>query len=257
MDTWKHNFFSPDKYYQFIKGRSAYEMAKYWLNDGNQNFVQILIRKHLGNFVIDYLIPEYKSHFDGKNNPREHDGFIIDISKETIITIEAKTDEPFGTKPKYVFQGVTKDNKINSIENKENIGRGPLFIEKIIEYWKEKNKKNSKMDKRLKKILNCYFKGNKDIYYLEYQLTYWFAGTIFDSICHSSVKNILMILQQFFDNTIHDKSKIENNYNAFLELVKIVSENDVEINKNTIIGPFNNKYTNGKNIFFGYLFIHI
>ena len=174
-----------------------------------------------------------------------------------MVTIEAKTDESFGKEPKYIFRGIDKSNLINYIENPGGIGRGATFFEKIIEYFENKKEKNTEMDKRLRHICNFYFKGNREIYCLEYQLTHWFAGTIHDSFLNSSAKNIIMLLQQFYNESLHDLNKIKNNHDEYLKLIKIVSENNIEIEKNSLIGPFNNKYTNGKNIFFGYLYINI
>ena len=81
MNIWKETFIKRDNYYQFIRGRSLFETAKYWLQSENQNFVECLIGKYIKNYKIDYMIPEYRSFFEGKNHPREHDGFILDIAK--------------------------------------------------------------------------------------------------------------------------------------------------------------------------------
>jgi hypothetical protein len=256
LDLWKETFFPSYKHYQFIDYRSAKEMAKFWLNVNNQNAIQSLIGQHINNYRFDFLIPEHKSFFDGKYSPREQDGFILDSQQETILTIEAKADEPFGSEPKYIFQGFVNNN-IKFIENKGKIGRGATFREKIFEYWIQKNVRHTTLDKRLKKIYNIYFKGNSNIFNLEYQLTYWFAGTIYDSFIFPSIKNIILILQQF-NHKSHDQNKILNNYNEYLKLVKILSGNNtINIPMNSFVGPFNNIYSNGKNIYFGYLYRNI
>jgi hypothetical protein len=256
LDLWKKTFFPPDKYYQFVDNRSAKEMAKFWLDTNNQINVQSLISQCINNYGFDFLVPEHKSFFDGKSSPRYQDGFILDCNQETVLTIEAKADEPFGAEPKYIFQGFA-NNTVNFIENKKGIGRGAMFIEKVIEYREEKNKRPTTLNKRLKKIHSAYFKGNPDVCYLEYQLAYWFAGTIYESLIFPSIKNIVLILQQFNHN-LHDQNKIVHNYDEYLKLLKIIAGNNtINMPQNSLVGPYNNTYTNGKNIYFGYLYINI
>ena len=60
-----------------------------------------------------------------------------------------------------------------------------------------------------------------------------------------------MISQEFHSDITKDIN-IKTNFDDFILFIKIISENQYSlINTNEIIGPIENKYTNGIKIYFG------
>jgi hypothetical protein len=55
----------------WVDGRSAKEMAKFWLDDKKVCDFQSFIRQKIKDFDCDYAIPEYKSQFDSYGSPRQ------------------------------------------------------------------------------------------------------------------------------------------------------------------------------------------
>lgn len=80
LDEW-FTFCPPEgKEAHWKDGRSAKEMAKFWLN-----------KNHCEKFK-KFIRPK----FDSFKKPRQHDLLISEKNNKTIITVEGKVDEPFG-----------------------------------------------------------------------------------------------------------------------------------------------------------------
>jgi hypothetical protein len=215
---------------QWVDGRSAKEMAIFWTKKENINDFQAFIQQKITNFDYDYVIPEYESVFDSYDSPRQHDLFIASSDTKTIITIEGKADEPFGTmnfneKFKDAFNKKRENNNSNAFDRVVNLGKN-------------------------------YFNGNEKINTIMYQLAYWFAGSICDVIKFDA-ENIIMILQEF-RTKLTTPEKLMRNHQEFEKFVEFISDGQhSSIEKKQILGPINNLYTNGKNLYIGYYSIDL
>lgn len=88
---------------QWVPGRSALELASRWIAVGDiPEEVRRLLDSALSlrGFVADLAIAERRTAFDEFRAPRAHDLLLIGAagSKKTIIAIESKSDEPFGSR---------------------------------------------------------------------------------------------------------------------------------------------------------------
>ena len=209
---------------------SAKEMAKFWLEQKNQDDFQIFIKKAIPEFAYDYAIPEYVSTFDNYDSPRKHDLYIVEKNNKAVITIEGKANEFFGN-------DVFGNEFINAIKTK---------IEK----------QNSHKIDRMINLYNNYFHSDGYILTLMYQLVYWFAGSLVDAI-KEDTDNFIMVLQEFRSEKT-DFEKINKNHNDFENFIDFISEGKHRhIENKQIIGPITNKFTNDKQLFIGYYSIDL
>ena len=210
--------------------RSAKEMAKFWLNEGNSKDFLKFIQKAIPDFTYDYIIPEFPSHFDGYGSPRKHDLLIAEKHTKAIVTVEGKADESFG--------------------NEE-------FAKCLIETIKIKHlKHNSKAFDRMINLYLNYFHSNGYTFKIMYQLLYWFAGSLIDAI-KEDTNNFIMVLQEFQSSSTNSE-KVIKNHNDFENFIEFISEGkNRSIENKQIIGPIMNKYTNDKNLYIGYYSISL
>jgi hypothetical protein len=205
--------------------RSAKEMAKFWLDQNKYDDFQNFIRKAIPDFTYDYIIPEFASTFDTFDSPRKHDLYIVEKFNKAVITVEGKADEPFGS---------------NNFGNQ--------FIETI--KTKTENQDSKAVDRMVNLYLN-YFHSNGNIFPIMYQLLYWFAGSLIDTI-KEDTDNFVMVLQEF-KSAKTDPGKLTQNHSDFEKFVNFISEGKYSrIENRQIIGPLVNIYTNDKNLYIGY-----
>jgi hypothetical protein len=221
---WLKYFPPKNKKIQWKDGRSAKEMAKFWLNDANREEFKRFIREIKGfeKFEFDYIIPEYESKFDCFRNPRYHDLLIVGKDNNTIITIEGKADEPFGKQ----FKKVKIPNA------------------------------NSNVLGRIKNLYENYFKNNKAVLDIMYQLTHWFAGSLAEAK-RRDMENIIMVLQVFKSNSTSN-NKIQKNHAEFEKFIEFISDGRyTTIANKEIIGPIESQYTEDKKLYIGYFLLDI
>jgi hypothetical protein len=104
VDDWKR-LAPPKAEYQWVHGRSAYELANAWCRGASPTVPTELARLFESNpamrgLIVDDVIPEHKIRFDGHGGePRNADLVLVGhtSSSKVAVTIEAKADEPFGT----------------------------------------------------------------------------------------------------------------------------------------------------------------
>ena len=211
--------------------KSSPLMAKYWLTNGIDTIFEKYFTEIIGNPIyLDTGIPEYEAKFDCYKNPRQHDLFIYTSDKKTLISIEAKSKESWKWKEYKTFKQ---------------------------EYGDAKNDKKLRCDK----LLDVYFLNNEDINDIIYQILTWFAGSLADAInCNS--ENIIMILQQFYFETV-DINQKKDNFDEYIKFIKILEDKPVFKKcqnicrnwDNTIYstGPIMNKYTKDKKLYLLFL----
>jgi hypothetical protein len=225
LDEWFNKCPPEGKEKQWVDTRSAKEMAKFWLDQNSRESFRAFIQQKINGLDYDYIIPEYKSSFDNYGKPRQHDLLIVAKDQKTIITIEGKADETFGT-----------------------MSFGSNFIDTL--NTKLENT-NSKALDRMINLYQNYFKCNGNILDIMYQLAYWFAGSLIDTIKHDA-QNIVLVLQEFRSESTDDE-KLNNNHREFEKFIALMSEGTQKtITNKELIGPIENKYTNGKNLYIGY-----
>jgi hypothetical protein len=187
--------------------------------------LKAFVQQKINGFDYDYIIPEYESLFDDYGMPRRYDLFVAVNDKKTIVTIEGKADEGFGT-----------------------VDFGNNFLNTI------KSKRESTNSKALDRMINWYqnyFKSNGEILDIMYQLTYWFAGALSDAIKHGA-ENVIMISPEFRNSSVNEE-KVNNNHNGFCNFITFISEKSIKtIDNNQIIGVIKNQYTGEKELYIGY-----
>jgi hypothetical protein len=212
-------------------GRSAKEMAKFWLNQSSRNEFKDFVKKTIPDFDYDFIIPEYRSKFDDYPNPRKHDLYIEGKNNTAIITIEGKADEPFGS---HEF--------------------GTTFIETITE--KMKNPTSKALD-RMINLYQSYFYSNGDILPIMYQLVYWYASSLGDAI-KADIGKFAMVLQEFRSAETAPE-KIHKNHSDFEKFIALISEGRYKnIEDRQLLGLITNKFTKcGKSLYVGYYSIDL
>lgn len=222
LKTWRANFFTDRKSKHWKNHRSAKSTAEYWLASENIESLEKILKNVFPNLHIDVAYPECELKFDDYSHPRENDILALDNTEKLLISVEAKTDESFG-----------KGN----------------FIEAMNTAFKEKKKNpSSKQVERLLGLYKNYFCCNDEILFMMHQLTYWFAGTIAEAKRRNY--STIVLLNQVFIYPELDEEKLKKNHNDFEYFVNIISNSKItNIACNRIIGPINNEYTQGCNVY--------
>ena len=222
LDDWKIDFFSSTKKKHWVKGRSAYECASYWLNENKVKELESLLHSKIEFTSFSEAYPECELKFDNYYHPRENDLLITTNDDKTIISVEAKTDEPF-----------SNENYIDAFETALKA--------------KKKNI-NSMQIERLLEIYTNYFCGNNEILNLRHQLAYWFSGSIAEGT-RRNCKNLVFLNQVFISHKLN-KTKLERNQKDFEFFAYLISNHEIkDIQRNVLYGPINNEYTKGLNVY--------
>lgn len=104
FEEWELKALPIKKDLHWQKGRSAYELARSWLESGQPQMpiaLTELLHSHmeLRGFEAEWAVPEFETKLDHfRGNGRNHDLIIVGTvnAKRTLIAIEAKADESFG-----------------------------------------------------------------------------------------------------------------------------------------------------------------
>jgi hypothetical protein len=103
LDDW-HRFAPPKRDYQWVPGRSAYELARECCGSGVPRVPPVILRlldsqPATANLQVASAFPEHRISFDTHSGePRNADlAFVGETSTGKVaVTVEAKADEPFG-----------------------------------------------------------------------------------------------------------------------------------------------------------------
>lgn len=190
-------------------GRSAKETAKHWVHTIPQPFKDLL-KTHQLKYIL--CSPEYESKFDSYKNGRNHDLLILaknSNSKNVVITIESKADEPFG------------DTVANTIAAAEK---------EII-----KNPKSKARDRITELRIALFNELNDNQLDLRYQLLTAVAGTIAEAK-EQKANSAYFMVQTFVEN-VNDKH-IKNQVDLD-NFIRVFSKSKYSnIDKNKVLGSF-------------------
>ena len=213
-DWEKYLFLDSKKEKHWKKGRSAYEIANFLINEKGEEIIQHTIENVIGSKVsFDYGIPEMEVRFDSFGHGREHDVGIFgstNSGKRVFVGIEAKVDETFN--------------------------------EKISEtYLKAKSKELSSIStnsaKRIEGLLKRNFKIVKPEHFdLRYQLLYTTVGTL-DAKEKEEYLDLYFLFVIVFKTELYNELKGIENYKDYIQFInnldseKIKSDNNLDIHK--------------------------
>ncbi len=231
LDEWRKYCGPVNPEIQWKDKRSAKEMARFWLDITNQEAFRKYLNPLDPNIQFETAYPEHPTKFDDYARPRINDLCIYakGCEKGFLISIEGKADEPYGTN--YFLQE---------------------FQNSIIE--KQKNINSKKLNRTIE-LFNR-FSNNDMLLAIRYQLLYWLAGSI-DEAKRNNISDVVLISQEFHSD-ITSEEKIALNANDLNGFVSFVCEKEItEIYHGDILGPFNNKFTQGINLYFGKYVIDI
>ena len=191
-------------------GRSAKELAKSWITDSEPKLPSdlsdiLLSQPYTANFQPEWAIPEFETKLDKlKGNGRNHDLIVMGNAngKKTLISIEAKVDEPFG--------------------------------EAVADYLTKNIKKNprTQLPERIKNLSEALF-GAKDIGALRYQLIHALAGTLIEAKNQGADQAVLIVHEFVPYGKVSKKAK--QNEEALQEFVKLLTGNSLMTGQ--LVGP--------------------
>ncbi|TRX72562.1 hypothetical protein [Carboxylicivirga sp. M1479] len=195
LSEWEKLIFSGKKALHWKKGRSAYSLADYIINQNGAKHIATIISPFINEeFNLVRAHPEFEARFDTYGHGREHDLGIFGTTasgKKIFIGIEAKVDESFG-------------DTIASAKRKANakLARG----------------ENTNALKRIEELLAFNFdEVNQEDLQLRYQLLFSTAGTL----CIEADIHIMLIL--VFKTETYDIPKGQKNY---MDLIKFINKSN-------------------------------
>ncbi len=208
LSEWGEIVFTGKKKVHWKKGRSAYSLADFIINENGVSEIKELVSPFINeNFNLEKGIPELEVRFDKHGHGREHDLGIwgtTQSGKRIFIGVEAKVDESFG-------------DTIASAYHKAKA--------------KELNGEATNAPKRIEELLTFNFDKIKESdFQLRYQLLFYTAGTLWiDADIH-----IMLIL--VFKTDDYDSKKGLKNYNDLVNFLKkadakTLGENTYQLNK--------------------------
>lgn len=220
VDDWKR-MAPPKAEYQWVEGRSAYELAHAWCGRGAPAVPPELTalfesRAETRGLLIDEVLPEHRVSFDAHGGePRNADLALVGHTSESkvAVTIEAKADEPFGAT---VGQTVA-DALERAIENPRS--RGVRRLEDLV-----------------RALLPPRSKGRPHVCDLRYQLLTAVAGTLAYAAMEGASLAVL-IVHEFITDKTSDKRHAENaaDYERFLQRF---ASNPISTEAHSLVGPF-------------------
>jgi hypothetical protein len=225
VNDWFNNCPPANPKKQWVDKRSALEMARFWIDSQKQNDFLAFLQKVKKDISFDYAIPEIATKFDPYRNPRKNDLLIYanDKNDKILVSIEGKSDEPFGDN--YVYTE---------------------WIESLLE------KRATNESKKMERLIGLYnrFDNKAEFLELRYQLTYWLAGAIEEAI-RNKIVSVFLIVQEFHSD-ITKNQKITLNASDFDYFFRFISNDRYqEVSKNEIRGPIRNKYTKEIDLYVG------
>lgn len=227
IEEWLEHSPPAHKELHWKDGRSAKELAKSWLNKNEQSAVPVELFTLLNSNPVtskldfEWAMSEYKTELDTFGKGRIHDLLLV-AKKENhrfVISIEAKSDEPFG-------QTIAQRRKNNSV--------------------------NSKIDQRIETLRKQLF-HNVNIEGLRYQLLHGIAGTLLEAK-KQKADFAVFVVQEFTTPLTNPKKQQKNSADLNLFISTLVNES-VNLKDGSLLGPIRvpvgNEETNEPALFFG------
>jgi len=189
-DDWRDTIFlKTNKAKHWKKGRSAYSLADFIMNENGEEIIKNKVADILSEKItFNEAFPEYEVRFDKFGHGREHDLGIFgttESGKSVFIGLEAKVDETFG-------------DKISDAYIKAKV--------------KELNKEATNAPERIENLLTKHFKKiTKSIFDLPYQLLFSTVGTI------SEKADIHILFVIVFETKSYNIEKGKSNYKDYVK----------------------------------------
>jgi hypothetical protein len=212
----------PKADYQWVEGRSAYELAYAWCGGGAPAVPEELTalfesRAETRGLIVDEVLPEHRVSFDAHGGePRNADLALVGHAPESkiAVTIEAKADESFGAT---VAQTLT-DALERSIENPRS--HGVRRIEDLV-----------------RALLPARSKGLPHVRDLRYQLLTATAGTLaYAAAEHASLA--VFIVHEFITDQTVDRRHAANAADYEMFLHRLTGSSSFRDLKDPLLGPF-------------------
>lgn len=227
IEEWLEHSPPTHKELHWKDGRSAKELAKFWLNRDEQSAVPgellTLLNSNPVTSELDFewAMSEYKTELDTFGKGRIHD-LLLAAKKENhrcVISIEAKSDEPFG---------------------------------KTIAQRRKNNPVHSKIDERIAILAKQLF-HQVNIEELRYQLLHGIAGTLLEAK-KQKADFAVFVVQEFTTPLTNAKKQQINSADLNLFISTLVNES-VDLKYGMLLGPIRvpvgNEETNEPSLFFG------
>jgi len=228
MDEWLEYSPPTHKELHWKDGRSAKELAKFWMNRNGESFVipnelQSLFNSNpvTSELMVESIIPEYKTELDTFGKGRIHDLLLIGKKRDypIVVSVEAKADENFG----------------------------PTIAER-----RRNNPVNSKINERIELLSKQLFL-DANIEPLRYQLLHGIAGTLLEAK-KQKVDFAVFVVHEFTDRLTNPKKQQKNANDLNLFISTLVNES-VELAYGSLLGPIRvpvgNEDTNEPALFIG------
>lgn len=205
IKVWEEKFFKgSQKEKHWKKGRSAYSLADFVMNNNGADVIRDLISKVIGrNVVLEKAIPEWEIRFDEFGHGREHDlgiwGKVEETNESLFIGLEAKVDETFGPSVLDAYV-IAKTKQLNEIST-----NAPQRVEKLL----QRNFKPVKLEH----------------WNIRYQLLYATVGTI------SENADISVLLVIVFKTDKYDELIGKDNYKDYVKFLKAIKAEKISNDK--------------------------
>jgi hypothetical protein len=209
IEEWSNVFTNkPSTSKQWKKGRSAYELADFMLNNDGEIIITEFVKKILNkDITLAKGLVEYEVKFDEYKPGRVHD-----------LGIWGKTNDN-----KNIFIGV--ESKVNELFN-EKISK--VYIESKV---KELNGEKTDRIKRIENLLKRNFQTISETQFdIKYQLVYSTVGTV-DAVDGNIKPDIAILLIIVYKTNLYDNIKGENNYKDFKDFIKELKAEKIIINE--------------------------
>jgi hypothetical protein len=199
---------------QWKDGRSAKELARYWLRNGAASPPEDLRRllEQAFNAEITFLDAKAECVIDLDDFPGEDRNCDLVVvgsvgMRRMVINVEAKADEPFGTKT----VGTYYDQKLNT---------------------------GSNVPKRIEQLSNALFGRQPDemIRKLRYQLLHASAATLIEAATNKTKLGLFWVHE--FNSASLSSAKLKKNRTDWENFVRVFPElASARLDKNKILGP--------------------
>lgn len=184
-------------------GRSAQSLAAFMMKKDGFACVKSLVGEAIGKPIdeIEKVTIEGRVAFDNYNHSREHDLAVVartESNQSVFIGVEAKVDEPFGSKT------------INQYETDAL-----------------KKNKNTTVPARIKGLKDYFPKADDDVFQnLQYQLATATAGTLCAKTDNNSDFDYYVFMVLVFETNLYNPKKGNENRKAFESFINAIKAED-------------------------------
>lgn len=221
IETWE-DWTRPKRDYHWKPGRSAMELAKAWFRDDRMSppgeFISLVMSEpRLQKLQILQGIPELVTALPERGEGRNHDLALVGRTprEQVTICIEAKADEPFGTKT-------------------------------IREYWERAMRRrdsgeSTRVPERIRALLGIvgqpgFLPAASPWSSVRYQLLTAICGTALQAQVYSSSLAVLVVHE--FRTALTLQEKLRRNHRDLEEFLSVLSSDAMSVVPGRLYGPF-------------------